>query len=153
MKMEMKPKYYLFIFGDQSILVALTNGHKVKKLAYTQDHQVLCVNLPHKVIEVREDLMEKAYSTEWYHGDAWKYIAKHGITKFIKEFSTQHKATTKPEWLADGTALCPPTILVKNLHTNVRGSVTEFSKEEWTQAFHASSVPYLWHDASRVKTT
>lgn len=55
------------------------------------------------------------------------------------------------DWWVYSTAVgSPPSISVIDPQTKHLGMITEFSQEEWEQAFFAPSRPYRWHDPSRV---
>lgn len=51
------------------------------------------------------------------------------------------------QWWAHGTALSPPTILVQCACCRCLGTTTEFTDEQWKEAFWAPSQPFRWEGA------
>lgn len=56
----------------------------------------------------------------------------------------------KHSWIVYSTALCPPTIMVYCKKCDADGRVTDFSDDEWNEAFWAPNDNYLWDDSKRV---
>ena len=54
------------------------------------------------------------------------------------------------EWVVFSTALNEICLLVQCVQCGAVRTVDSPSKAEWSEAFHAPSRPYRWHDASRV---
>lgn len=48
------------------------------------------------------------------------------------------------KWMVYSTVLASRAILVQRVDTKERGSIYDSTKEEWGEAFHAPSSPYLW---------
>jgi len=53
-------------------------------------------------------------------------------------------------WMVYSTALCPPTIMVYCKDCGEEGSVSDFSEDEWDNAFWAPEEEYPWPDKDRV---
>ncbi len=54
------------------------------------------------------------------------------------------------EWIVFSTALAEVRIMVQCVECGAHGTVDDPTKDEWADAFHAPSQPYLWDDNSRV---
>jgi len=57
---------------------------------------------------------------------------------------------SKHEWVVFSTALAEVWIMVQCVECGAHGTVDDPTKDEWAEAFHAPSQPYLWDDNSRV---
>ena len=58
----------------------------------------------------------------------------------------QHK------WIVYSTAISTGELLLICNECKIYATVQDPSEEEWGQAFHAPSRPYVWHDETRVVT-
>ena len=54
------------------------------------------------------------------------------------------------EWVVYSTALEEGWLMLQCVECGLMGTIENPSKEEWSQAFHASSRPYPWSDEGRV---
>lgn len=54
------------------------------------------------------------------------------------------------EWWVYSTAVVERVILVENRLTGERGYVSNPTRWEWGEAFHAPSHPYPWPDVDRI---
>jgi hypothetical protein len=66
-------------------------------------------------------------------------------------FAPYHEEERESDWWVYSTALADGVILVENRTTGARGAIHDWTKEEWTKAFHAPSKPYPWTDVARVR--
>lgn len=53
-------------------------------------------------------------------------------------------------WIVHSTALAPPTILVHCDILELSGRITDFTKQEWADAYFAPNNPYEWKDSKRI---
>jgi hypothetical protein len=56
----------------------------------------------------------------------------------------------KHKWIVYSTALVPPSIMVYCENCDSEGYITDFTEEEWHQAFFASEKPYRWRGKGKV---
>jgi hypothetical protein len=54
------------------------------------------------------------------------------------------------EWVVFSTCLGTVELMVECAKCGAFGTVASPTQEEWSEAFHAPSKPYAWHDPSRV---
>lgn len=54
------------------------------------------------------------------------------------------------DWWVYSTVIDGRLICVKCRNTGIRGTIADFTEDEWRRAFEAPSNPYRWDDANRV---
>jgi hypothetical protein len=54
------------------------------------------------------------------------------------------------QWVVFSCAYRERALMLHCVKCGVFGTVDDPSREEWSEAFHAPSHPYPWHDESRV---
>ena len=54
------------------------------------------------------------------------------------------------EWVVFSTALSEGSLMLQCVQCGAMGTVDQPTKEEWNDAFHASTCPHRWRDATRV---
>ena len=72
------------------------------------------------------------------------------FTKLLKRYVLNDSATCKHEWTVYSTATAQVCLELYCNNCAICGAVFEPTAEEWSQAFHAPSKPYRWHDNDRV---
>ncbi len=56
------------------------------------------------------------------------------------------------EYVVFSTALEEGCLMLQCVNCGLHATVDDPSKEEWSEAYHAPSKPYRWHDETRVVT-
>ena len=64
---------------------------------------------------------------------------------------SSNKCPHEHEWVVYSTALAEVWLMVQCVECNTMGTIDDPSTEEWSEASPASSNPYRWLDATRVR--
>lgn len=72
------------------------------------------------------------------------------LNSFVRRYCLEDPAACEHEWTVYSTATRQVCLEVYCDRCAITGTVFDPSAEEWSEAFHAPSKPYRWHDKSRV---
>ncbi|MCD0459568.1 hypothetical protein [Roseiconus lacunae] len=77
-------------------------------------------------------------------------FAAFGSSDQVCRISNEAAEQCNHEWVVFSTAIDDGCLMVQCVNCGAHGSVDDPSPEEWSEAFHAPTHPYLWTEKRRV---